>query len=309
MIPPNLPERIASYREVLVPLDGSAFAEQALPYAEAVARLTGARLVLVRAHEVPLAFDGLALEPQWDEEARERSREYLGRVADVVASRAHVPVSTRLLVGRPALMLERCAREERVDLVVMSTHGRTGLQRAWLGSVADELVRSLEIPILLVRPRQDGELPLRVDFDRIVVALDGSQASEQILPHAAAFGRPGRTRFTLIRVVPPELVVGGHVFHLDEERARGLVDKARAYLGDVADALRPCAGEIQIRAIKHEAPAVMIMDVAREEDADLIAMTTHGYGGLKRMLLGSTADKVVRAAEIPVLILRPAGWA
>lgn len=309
MNPASRPGRVASYREVLVPLDGSVFAEQALPYAEAVARQAGAELVVVRVHEAPLAFDGFAFDPQWDEEARERSHEYLGRVADVVASRTDVPVSTRLLVGRAAHMLAKAAREERVDLVVMSTHGRTGLERAWLGSVADELLRSLEVPLLLVRPRHDGDLPQRVDFERIVVALDGSRLSEQILPHAAAFGRPGRTRFTLVRVVPPELVVGGHVFRLDEERALELVDKASAYLSDVADALRPYAAEVRIRAIKHEAPAVAILDAAREEGADLIAMTTLGYGGLKRLLLGSTADKVVRAAEVPVLNLRPGGLA
>ncbi|MFS8637533.1 MAG: universal stress protein [Gemmatimonadota bacterium] len=297
--------RIASYREVMVPLDGSQFAEQALPYAEAVVRRTGARLVLVRVHELPIGADGVALDPQMDEEFRERSREYLGRIADEVASRLGVAVQTRMLVGRAAAMLERAAREGEVDMVVMSTHGRGGFERVWLGSVADEVVRCLEVPVLLVRPRNDGDASRRATFDRILVALDGSVLSEQILPHASALGLPGRTQYTLVRVVPPELVVGGHVFRLDEERARELVNRAEAYLGGVASALRPRAGEVRTHAIKHAAPAVAILDAARADGSDLIAMTTHGYGGLKRLLLGSTADKVVRAADIPVMLLRP----
>lgn len=299
--------RIPTYREVMVPLDGSAFAEQALPYAEAVARRTGARLVLVRVHELLPEVDGMALDPQLDEEFRERSREYLGRVADVVASRGEVRVHTRLLVGRAATMLERAAWEGEVDMVVMSTHGRGGFERAWLGSVADEVVRRLEVPVLLVRPRDGGDPSRRPSFDRILVALDGSILSEQILPHAAALGLPGRTHYTLLRVVPPELVVGGHVFRLDEERARELVQKAEAYLHGVARALGPRAAEVRTLATKHVAPAAAILDAAREDDAELIAMTTHGYGGLKRLLLGSTADKVVRAAETPVLLFRPRG--
>src|SRR5690606_5159085 len=192
--------RIASYHEVMVPLDGSQFAEQALPYAEAVVRRTGARLVLVRVHELPIGADGVALDPQMDEEFRERSREYLGRIADEVASRLGVAVQTRMLVGRAAAMLERAAREGEVDMVVMSTHGRGGFERVWLGSVADEVVRCLEVPVLLVRPRNDGDASRRATFDRILVALDGSVLSEQILPHASALGLPGRTQYTLVRV-------------------------------------------------------------------------------------------------------------
>ncbi|HEX6939472.1 MAG TPA: universal stress protein [Longimicrobiales bacterium] len=304
----RVPLRVPAYRVVLVPLDASAFAEQALPYAEAVARAAGARIELVLAHEYEAIMDGLVLEPAWDEEVRERSREYLERVAAEVASRAGVQVEVRLLVGgRAAVAVERGIRDSGADLVVMSTHGRTGLARAWLGSVADTLVRHVDVPLLLVRPREDGGAGERVRFDDVVVALDGSVLSEAILPHAAALGRPGGTRYTLVRVVPPALVVGGHVMELDEERARELVAKAEAYLRGVAGALRPWSAEVRTRTVKHSAPAAAILDVAAEVGADLIAMTTHGYGGLRRLLLGGTADKVLRGATCPVLMQRPGG--
>ncbi|HEX7119841.1 MAG TPA: universal stress protein [Longimicrobiales bacterium] len=298
--------RIPVYRRVLVPLDGSPFGEQALPYAEAVARAARGRIVLVHAHELPVDIEGVAIDLASDAVMRDRARAYLEEVAAAIASRADVPVATRPMVGRPAVMVEVAVRDVGAELVVMSTHGRTGLARAWLGSVADELVRRLEVPLLLVRPAErGGRAGERVEFEEIVVALDGSLLSERILPHAAAFGRPDRTRYTLVRVVPPELVVGGHVLRLDEARARELVSKAEAYLSGVAGTLRPQAAEVRTRVVKHTAPAAVILEVAAAAGADLIAMTTHGYGGLKRLMLGSTSDKVLRGADVPVLVNRP----
>jgi nucleotide-binding universal stress UspA family protein len=164
-------------RSVMVPLDGSPFAEQALPWAIAIARKTRARLRLGMVHQSPSP-------PPLDEAAgllyarlelalMKSQREYLRRIASRIRAEGPIQTATALLQGVPAPALGRYAGEIGVDLVIMTTHGRGGIQRAWLGSVADQLVRSLEIPMLLIRPTE-GEAP-EPGVEQIVVPLDGSR--------------------------------------------------------------------------------------------------------------------------------------
>ncbi len=294
------------YDTLLVPLDGSSFGERALPYALAVARRTGARIELVHVHELPVDVVGLALDPQSDEEARERARGYLESMATALAERSGIPVGARVVVGHPVPTIEAEATAVGAGMIVMSTHGRGRLARAWLGSVAEGLVREVELPVLMVRPHDDGPaVDEEAELDRIVVALDGSSLSERILRHAAALGDADRTQYTLLRVVPSALVVGGYSFHSDLERVQEVEASARAYLEGVVPALEGHAADVRVLVVQSESPAAAILDVAEETGADVIAMTTHGFGGLKRLVLGSVSDKVLRAGDVPVLIYRP----
>ena len=294
------------YDTVLVPLDGSTFGEHAIPYAVAVAQRTGARIELLHVHELPVDAVGLVLDPESDEEVRERARRYLEKTAAAVEERTGVTAGVRLAVGHAVPAIKEEASKAGAGMIVMCTHGRGGLQRAWIGSVADGLVRESELPVLMVRPTNG-----KIDFgraaalDEIVVALDGSATSERILPHAAALGLPESTHYTLLRVVPPEIVVGGHIFRIDRERARELEEKAEEYLQERVSVLEGHAAGVAVRVVGSESPVAAILEVAEEASADLIAMTTHGYGGLKRLLLGSIMDKVLRAADVPLLVYRP----
>jgi len=172
------------YRSLLVPLDGSAFAEQALPFALSIARRAGATINLVRVH-VPYAYmSAEGVTPwsyQWDTEIREHERAYLDGISKRLTAAQSVPVTYRLLEGPVvAEVIQHHATATGADLIVMTTHGRGPLSRFWMGSVADELVRRATTPVLLVRP-QETAVDLAADrvLKHILIPLDGSTLSEQ----------------------------------------------------------------------------------------------------------------------------------
>jgi nucleotide-binding universal stress UspA family protein len=305
------------YRSLLVPLDGSSFGEQALPLAVALARRSAANLQVVRVH-VPLAeayAEALpGLESTVDPALRRRSQGYLDAVVGRLRAEAgpDVEVSSAVLTGAVPEALEEQLMATGVDLVVMTTHGRGPLARAWLGSVADALIRRLSVPLLLVRPQEAaaaaGPLPRHV-----VIPLDGSAFAEDIVEPAVGLGLEG-TEYTLLRVIPPMIpwncaaypVAAGYENVLEQLAQLHAQDKAEAsaYLGRVAAGLRERGLRVETRIVCHDVPAVAILDEARAHPDGLVALATHGRGGLPRLFLGSVADKVLRGSLLPVLVHR-----
>jgi nucleotide-binding universal stress UspA family protein len=200
----------------------------------------------------------------------------------------------------------------------MATRGRGPLGRFWLGSVADRLVRQASIPIVLVQPKDVApDLVIEPMIRRVLIPLDGSELAEQILEPALALGQAIPAEYTLLRVVkqmtpasydPANKRVSGlresHMKQL-QELDRQHWTEAQEYLERAAERLRARSLTVQTRVVAHEQPAAAILDDAQQHPVDLIALATHGRGGLKRLLLGSVADKVLRGATIPVLVYRP----
>jgi nucleotide-binding universal stress UspA family protein len=297
------------YRNLLVPLDGSPFAEHALPVATTIARRCGAALQLVRVH-VPAAppFSGgeLAADCVLELTLREQDRLYLGEVVKRVSAASSVQPTARLLDGSPADAIHVDAVATGADLVVMATHGRGPLSRFWLGSVADELIRRLPMPILLIRPKEGAaKLGDEASLRHIVIALDGSKLAEQILAPALALGSIMHADFTLVFAIEPVVVpatLGGNApSGADPE----VVQDAQAYLDQTAESLRQQGLVVQTRLVVNQLAAAAILDEAHARAADLIALATHGRSGFTRLLLGSVADKVVRGATGAVLVHRP----
>jgi nucleotide-binding universal stress UspA family protein len=302
----------AMYRSVLVPLDGSRMAEQALPLAMSVAQRAGATLRLVQVH-VPSGIQYAVNFPpfiDYQSEARfkEQERAYLDGVVKRLTT---VTTTSALLEGATvAQTLTDDAKTHGVDLLVMTTHGRGPFSRFWIGSVADQLVRSSPIPLLVVRPKEgvpdhDQEPRLR----HILIPLDGSELAEKILAPAVALGRLTSADYCLLGVhdQPAEMEVDPLLFPLgpgyspcpNESKA---VD---TYLERVAQRLRVEGLTVRTRTVSGQPAATAILHEAQAGRIDLIAMETHGRGGLNRVLLGSVADKVVRGATITVLVQRP----
>lgn len=294
---------------ILVPLDGSIFGEHALPYAMLLARRLGTTLDLAHVHVAPspVYLEGV---PQIDASVEldviEHDRAYLERVRERIEALG-VKASTTLLDGATVGELERHAAATSPELVVMTTHGRGALSRAWLGSVADALARHLTCPVLLVRPPEgaadteapalDREPPLR----SVLVPMDGSEESATILPHALRLvGDDGAAE--VVHVVRPSAVIGGHVFHLTDEQRNRLVQEGNEALRQT---LERAGTRADVDVVVASDPARAIVDAADADGVDLIAMATHGRGGLSRLIFGSTTDKVVRAATVPVLVARP----
>jgi nucleotide-binding universal stress UspA family protein len=303
---------MSEHGPILVPLDGSDLGEQAVPVAAALARRTGAELHLVHVH-VPLPAEPISVEglPVIDEHMRSRRREHEQAYLDGARARLASGASARIRVldGAVAPALAAHARASNAQLLVLTTHGRGGLERAWLGSVADEMSRLSPVPILLVRP-EPGTAP--APFRRILVPLDGSPLAEAILDHAIRIARlEPEAEIVLLDVVQPipsAILVPQSLLApapVKDEVARAQEAAVRKYLEGVAGRVRSAHVRAQVRVDFAGNVAAAILEAARAEGADLVALCTHGRSGLPRIALGSVADKIVRASVIPVLLFRP----
>ncbi|HEY7424624.1 MAG TPA: universal stress protein [Gemmataceae bacterium] len=299
------------FRSLLVPLDGSVFSEHALPFASAIAKRAGAGVQLLHVH-VPLVYaTGISiLDSSTDERAKDQEWAYLDRmVRRWMLAAPEVRMSTVLLEGFPPDVLRE--QTSKADLVVMATHGRGPASRFWLGSVADALVRTTAVPLLLLRPsEQPPPVALAPPFHHVMVPLDGSDLAEQALGPATQLGRLMETSCTLVRVVKPVETLDSKVrwpamTGMNEALTRQLLDEARAYLDRIAERLRGQGLAVQTRILLHAHPADAILEETRAQGVDLLALATHGRGGLRRLLLGSVADKVLRGGVTPMLVCRP----
>ena len=290
------------YRTLLVPLDRTSFAEQALPMAVGIARRANARLDLVEVHALYALEDPTAgwlrYEPDRDAEYQRHERNYLDATAKWVTAVSMVSASADLLAGSVVLpetvagsILSRaCA--VNADLIVMATHGHGAASRFGLRSVAYELLRRAPMPILLMRPgdRVSRLIPEAV-LDNILIPLDGSPLAEQVLAPAMELARIMEARCCLVRVVDFNSSPAG----------------AEAYLGRIAEKIRDPGLQVRTRVVVGRHAAAAILEGTEIEESNLIALATHGRGGLKRLFLGSVADELVRTAGLPVLVYRPTG--
>lgn len=303
----------STYRSILVPLDGSEFAEQALPLAAAIAQRTNAILQLALVHHpVPalaLAVEAPEIGPQLDHEAHEQERAYLDGVVQRLRRSKQIPVTGVVLEGPVVDALEEHIAGTGADFVVSTTHGRGPLGRVWLGSVADQLMRRLRLPLVLIRPSEHASSPGSDSIRKVLVALDGSPFAEHVLPEAIALGRAFGASYALLFVVEPPGTfadpTGLMVLPGAPEVERLLREQAGEYLSRTAGRLR--AEGLQVSTHLVEGPLVVstIQGQADEMGADLIALATHGAGGVERLMTGSVADKVIRGSTRPILVVRP----
>ena len=297
---------------LLVPLDGSSFAECSLPLACEVARTTGGRLHLARVHEVhehaPLESSfRLGEEGRTEDDTRRRrdEEEELQELGVRIQEEAGCPVTCVLLDGPVVPALVAHADEASVDLVVMTTHGRSGIRRVFMGSVADDLVRSAAFPTILVHPGcasavvEDGWT-----VRHLLVPLDGSMVAEGVLRPAADLAPALGGRVTLTHVVSVESAFGLRPVQLF--RYRSELRWARSYLEAVARRIRGPDLDVRIHEIVGSSPAVTVADVADELEADLIAVGTRGLRGLRRAVHGSVAHRLLRLGRRPLLVVRGA---
>jgi len=297
------------FQPILVPLDGSPVAEQALPVAESLARRTGARLRLATAPPpVPpllLGPEEFDLAQSLQETTRATLGQYLQSAAEAARTRHGLEVRAELLTGGAADALAAYVRTEKIGLIVMTTHGRAGFSRFWLGSVADQLLRRVTAPVLVLHPR---ESPQPTEFHHVVIALDGTAASEGVLEPAIALGSlTSGVRYTLLQVVEPPIPILTHMASSPTHLGPHWIEKqqiaARNYLDRLAQSLRRRGLSVGTHVLVTRQVGEQIVYLASSLQADLVAVGTHGARGVERLLLGSVADKVVRGAAQAVLVV------
>ena len=286
-------------KTILVPLDGSALAEEALPYACALSVPTAARLILMRA--------SYALH---QEQLIKVAEDYLAPHVLNLRQRGFETVAT-VFDGDAAPGIVEEARRYDADLVVMATHGRTGPGRWILGSVADAVLAACSVPVLLVRSWQQPKTALLLeDRPRLLVPLDGSAFAEAALPTAAALADDLGADLVLTRVDSPPRGVQ----HTDDGRVIAYVDQQeaqleftdRTYLAEIAGRVNSTAPALKVLTdVRFAEPAPGIAQAASKLDAALVVMATHGRTGVSRMRLGSVAGETLKDGVVPLVLIGP----
>ena len=309
------------YSRIIVPLDGSELAEQALPYAQLVARSLSASIELIQAFDIlPPGLMGEGSQFVVDQMlagARDRAESYLYGTRLRLEAEGN-SVSTTAMRSSPAEAIVAQASIDPSALVVMSTHGRGGIARWVLGSVADKVLHTVPNPMLVVRAAGAQQAAPADSLKMVVVPLDGSQLAELAIPHAASIAAALSARITLLRVTPtlehyqrdldyvPYEIAG--VSDYDQAPAERLVEsdtqQVATYLSGVESRLAGVHTHgVSLAHERNDDVAQAIIDQAGEEQS-LVVMTTHGRSGVGRMVFGSVADRVVRHSNAPVLVVR-----
>lgn len=296
------------YKRILVPLDGSTYAEHALPAAIAIARRANAAIHLVRAHE---PRPSASMEHGKTEEAMRRDeREYLhAAAARAIASGAN-GVDVALVNGWAPAAIEREIEQVGADLVVMTDHGRTGRGKKYLGSVTDGIVRHGHVPVLVMRGTDSAaDLAHGPLFRDILIAIDDADADAGVAEQAAQLGTLGDARYTLLHVVRPALVplhpysYAASAVALDAGGTRARVVSTHEGLTLLASRIRDRARSngIDVAISVAENPATAILDAVAGTTTDLVAMSRRGCG-LSRLVSGSVGEQVVASTALPILM-------
>ena len=295
------------YERVLVPLDGSQLAEAALPYAKGLAERMGSEIVVACVEEFSLnnALEHMP-EPQSNEvkPIKYSAERYLETLAVKAPE-----VRSVILIGHPAEAIVEYADKEKIGLIVMATHGRSGIKRWALGSVADKVVRASNRPVMLIRAKgAHPDIHKRSAFKKILVPLDGSEESEAIIPYIREIGLKLKAEIVLFQAIERSAhlyiadMVVTHLPYSDEEMEPLKAD-AESYLEKVERMLKgdgiTLSSEVGIGET-----AEWIIEFADEIDVDLVAMATHGRSGIRRWQLGSIAQKVMHAGNTPLMLVR-----
>ena len=315
-------------KTILAPLDGSAVAEQVLPYIPLLAGTLAARvhlLVVLTDEQKQRLITAYAAAPagpvrrdetdwHWEHRAQaeltQAAADYLDQHAQALRA-AGLNVTFEVTSGAPAECIAEIAASEPQALIAMATHGYSGLRRWTLGSVADKVVHAATTPVFLVRAVEQPPAGAR-SLKRILVPLDGSALAEQALPHAIALARRAPAEIILLQAAVPliEYAPGMSPFSRSLPPSIKFPDvlreQAQAQLAAAISRFgTPEVAMVPLVVFGH--PAEAIVDAATERQADLIVMATHGYGGLRRWTLGNIADKVLHASSVPLLLVRANG--
>jgi nucleotide-binding universal stress UspA family protein len=269
---------------IVVPLDGSKLAEIALPYAEELGARTGNDIFLLTVLEYP----------------DESFREYLQKITDItkhhikkyllMPGSKEVEISSIILDGNPAETIVNFTREWNQNLIIMATHGRSGIGRWAVGSVADKVVRtSINTPVMLIRGKKARpDIRQKRLLRKTLVPLDGSLQSQAVIPHASRFAKKLEMDLVLFQAM----------------------QKNNENQNDVESYLTTQCSELERQGInasyqvRFGSPAEEIINFGDELAVDLVAMSTRGKSGLAPWILGSVAQKILLGGNTPLLLVR-----
>jgi nucleotide-binding universal stress UspA family protein len=295
------------FTKILIPLDGSKVAERVLPFAQILAGALKLPVELLEVVDISamtahIANDKARYLDKMITEGERYSREYLEKTA---AKFSGSQVSCTVQRGHAADLITERASAESNTLIAMATHGRSGVNRWLLGSVAEKVLRGTKSPLFLVRAAFDNA-PTAVSLKTIVVPLDGSELAEAVLPTVTEVAKALNLEVVLCRAyeLAASAYYGSEAYLPNyEEMTQQVRAEAEDYLREKAEALKG-AGLAKVSVVVVEGSgAEQIIRYAREHHDALVAMSTHGRSGIGRWVLGSVTEKVVRHSDDPVLVV------
>ncbi|GCE20547.1 universal stress protein [Dictyobacter kobayashii] len=314
------------FKHILVPLDGSPRSEQALTLATHIAQYDHSSLLLLRSVEIMSIYSmqTIGMMERIQNLEQEGAQKYLDSVKKS-ALLEPIPTMTKVYVGDASAAILRAISQQDIDLVVLCSHGYTGLKHWVLGSVAQKIARACPVPVLI--QRDEHPLPFGVDGEgqptfRICIALDGSPQAEAVIEPAiaiaAACAPAQRAEIHLLRIIEP-------LNQSDEDAFREIYQfdlqelvhqHAQAYLQEVVKRFEPAIKSYEglkiIGSLRSGADIAMeIIQYAErgnsgpDPSCQLLAMTTHGRNKMDRWIFGSIAERVLNRTRLPLLIVRP----
>ena len=284
---------------ILLSLDGSEISEGVIPFARQIALGYGVKVTAFYVAGEDGAAEGrLVRMPSGEEIATDA---YLKSMAMEIG-RGGIDADSATGNGKPAAEIVKYAEDKGYGLIAMATHGRSGLGRWVYGSTSDRVLHTSSVPLLLVRPPQDGRIKEET-FRALVLPLDGSELGEKILPEAEALAKKLSLSITLVRVVPTATLAMGAMepYAADPRLLEYSLDAAKEYIDEKTQALSKKGLRVTSKVIQGYVPTEII-DIADGLPGSIVMMTTHGRSGMGRWVLGSVADRVLRASNRPVLL-------
>jgi nucleotide-binding universal stress UspA family protein len=285
-----------AYRKILVPLDGSEIAERALSYVQAIARTKSTKVILLT---VLAAHEGRSDHPM---------KAYLDSQAKELESKG-IKVSTAIAYGHAAEQIIEFAENNKINLIVISSHGHSGIKLRLLGSIAQKVLHGTCVPTLLVKP---GAIEVsQVELKKVLLPLDGSSFSEASIPYVNQLLKGPGAEIVLLHVSEPPVVppdwsrdTKSHMKEYRERLTSELQQQALEYLEKIKAALGRKGLRVRAKAVVGMA-VESIIEAAKKENVDLIAMTTHGRTGVSRWMYGGVVNRIVEECQKPILLIRP----
>jgi nucleotide-binding universal stress UspA family protein len=295
------------FKHILVPLDGSSLAESVLPHVVALAQPFDSQVIVMRVVEQPQGEErSQAVDPLGWQMRKAEAESYLDEVSARLKD-LDLNVKKVLAEGRAAKRIVAYTRENDVDLLVMSSHGRSGLSEWNINSVVQKVILRVYMPTLIIRAYQPAPQELTdLEYHRILIPLDGSRRAENLLPLARSITNHHTCRIILAHVVArPEVPRRAPL----KEQEQALVDRltelnrkhGKEYLEDLKSRL---TAEVQTRLLVSENPAAALHDLVEEEEVDMVLLSAHGYSGEARWPYGSIALNFIAYGTKPLLIVQ-----
>ena len=311
------------FKKILVPLDGSIEAETVLPYVRDIAARFDSEVDILsvgvgskrrRVNQLLEEYVHHAVEHLQNHEITSRAvllygsaDEEMAAYSEISTVRGNLKARGQVVYGGPAENILSYSQRNHVNLVIMATHAHGGLLRWWLGSVFEKVVARSLVPILGIHSKQVREIDRtgKTHFKRILTPLDGSEAGEAALHDAEAIALKTGASIVLLHVIPaPHAIEARWLGPEFNDFVRAMHDAGEKYLDKTGKRLAARGIDIDVKITAGD-PAETIIDTAKKEKVDLIAISTHGRSGIPRWVLGSVADKILHESKLPMWLVRP----